>query len=266
MPEPSEVEPKDEWPHHELYKRVKDALFALPSHFKSDISIRGLDAEDLFSMGGVLAAAIEQNVVDTLNGMRTVWDPNSQYSNCSFVRQAQTFPDVLFVQHSDGGSQKPIMGVELKGWYLLSKEGEPSFRYKITPDACAPQDLLVVFCWALDDVLSGTPEIYEPYVTSAKRASHYVDYYWTEKRNTSQSTEIERPDDVTPYPRAKSKKIHDVPVKDGGNNYGRVARTGMMDEYVSRMISKTIAGIPADEWIRFLKKGYGNEDQGRFNF
>jgi hypothetical protein len=96
MEEPTEVEPAEDWEHRELYDRVKDAIFALPSHFDSDISIEGLDAEDLFSLNSVLAAAIEDNVVKTLNSMRSVWDPEDEYSDCSFMRQAQTFPDVSF--------------------------------------------------------------------------------------------------------------------------------------------------------------------------
>ena len=30
------------------------------------------------------------------------------------------------------------MGIELKGWYVLAKEREPSFRQKVTPAACSP--------------------------------------------------------------------------------------------------------------------------------
>lgn len=30
------------------------------------------------------------------------------------------------------------MGIELKGWHVLAKEREPSFRYKVTPAACSP--------------------------------------------------------------------------------------------------------------------------------
>ena len=43
-----------------------------------------------------------------------------------------------------GSQSAPLLGIELKGWYVLSKEGEPSGRYKVTPAACAPQDLLVI--------------------------------------------------------------------------------------------------------------------------
>jgi len=253
MSEPQEIEPSDDWKHREVYSRIKSAIFALHSYFDSDISIQGLDAGDLFSLNSVLGAAIEDNVVETLNSMRSVWDPNDKYANYSFTRQSQTFPDILFVRHLESGKSNPIMGIELKGWYLLSKEEEPSFRYKVTPNACADQDLLVVFAWSLSQVLSGEPELYEPYVTSARRASNYVDYYWQELRDTKLDTSINRPDDVSPYPASKSDKIQDEPVSDSGNNYGRVARTGMMDDYSNRMLDKELAGIRARDWVKFLK-------------
>lgn len=262
MEEPQEIQPAEDWEHRELYDRIKDTISALPSYFNSDISINGLDAGDLFSLNSVLATAIENNVVETLNSMRSIWDPDDEYVDCSFKRQAQTFPDVMFVRHLEGGEVEPIMGIELKGWYLLSKEEEPSFRYEITPDACARQDLLVVFTWALNDVLSGSPEIYEPYITSAKRASHYVDYYWTELRDTSLDTTIERPNqEVSPYPSAKSDEIHDEAVEDSGNNYGRVARSGMMDDYNEQMLQKELAGIRAKDWIKFLKISRSDDPQ-----
>ena len=266
MDEPQEVEPPEDWEHRELYDRIKSAIFALPSRYDSDINIEGLDAEDLFSLNSVLAATIEDNVVETLNEMRSVWDPDDEYADCSFIRQAQTFPDVLFVHHSEGGKVDPIMGIELKGWYLVSKEKEPSFRFKITPDACAPQDLAVLFPWALDNVLSGSPELYEPYVTSAKRASRYVDYYWQELRTTDLDTTIHRPDNAEPYPDPKSDEIHDIPEEDSGNNYGRLARSGIMDDYKGRMWNKELAGIRVEEWISFLKNSEGNSQAQLSNF
>lgn len=253
MPEPDQITPRENWEHIELYERIKDAIFALPTHFESEINIHGIQANDLFNLNAVLGAAIEEQVVETLNSMRSVWDPNSEYTDCSFQRQSQTFPDVLFVRHGDEGNSETIMGIELKGWYLLAKESEPSFRYRVTPEACADQDLLVVFCWSLSNVISGEPRLHEPFVESAKRASQYVDYYWQELRNTSQDTLINRPVGVTPHPQTSAEEIQDEPVEDSGNNYGRVARTGLMDDYTERMLQRELAGIEAKHWIEFLK-------------
>ena len=252
--EPEETEPAEDWEHRALYDRVKDAVNALPSYFESDISIRGVEAEDLFSLNSLLGTAVEDSVVKTLNNIRSVWDPDGEYADCSFIRQSQTFPDVLFVRHSGGEAPEPIMGIELKSWYLLAKEEEPSSRYKVTPDACASQDLFVVFTWSLNDVISGEPELHQPYVTSARYASEYVDYYWRVLRDTDKDTSINRPSGVQPYPSSKVDEIQDRPEEPSGGNYGRFARSGMMDDYTSQMLEKKLAGISAKRWIRFLKE------------
>ena len=260
--EPIEEEPDEDWEHRELYDRVKEALFALPSYFNSEIFLEGIQAEDVFALNSVLAPAVEDTVVETLNSMRSVWDADDEYSDCSFVRQSQTFPDVVLVRHIGQGKKEPIMGIELKNWYLLSKEEEPSARFKTTVDACAKQDLLAVFTWSLDNVITGSPVLYEPYVTSAIRASNYVDYYWQTTRNTDLDTTIERPEGITPYPSSKSDEIHDDPVSDSGNNYGRLARSRIpdFDNYKEKMLNKKLSGIRAEEWIEFLKTN-GRDEQ-----
>jgi hypothetical protein len=182
--------------------------------------------------------------------MRPIWDPDEKYLEYSFVRQAQTFPDVLLRKKTDSSSN-PIMGIELKGWYLLAKEGEPSFRYKVTPDACAIQDLIVIVPWALDNVISGSPSVFTPYLESAKYAADYRNYWWQEVRNTSLDTTIHPPDSVSPYPN-KSDRITDRPEQDSGGNFGRYARTGLMDDYIDRAKREQLCGISADHWLRFF--------------
>ena len=39
---------------------------------------------------------------------------------------------------------------------------------------------------------------------------------------------------------------------DRGNNFGRLARTGLMDAYIDEMLELPLAGIAAKEWIRFF--------------
>ena len=148
-------------PKTSLYRRVADAVLALPSYFESDTTITGIQATDLFALNSVLSASIEVQVVRTLNNMRSVWDPTGSWQTYSFERQSQTFPDVRLVSR-DGDSLNIAMGIELKGWYLLSKEGEPSLRFATTPAACADHDLIAVVPWHLSDVLSGTPVITFP--------------------------------------------------------------------------------------------------------
>src|SRR6185312_16764485 len=86
--------PPTSWKHRRLYDRVLDALHALPARFRTSLRIAGISATDLFTLNTPLGAAIEPSVVESLNGLRELWDPDGQYEVYSFVRQAQVFPDV----------------------------------------------------------------------------------------------------------------------------------------------------------------------------
>ncbi len=89
-------------------------------------------------------------------------------------RQSQTFPDVLLRSLRD--ENEIIFGIELKSWYVLSKEGEPSFRYQVTPEACATADFIVIIFWLLSEVIAGTPRLLIPYKESARFAAEYRNY------------------------------------------------------------------------------------------
>ena len=91
---PHSVEPVD-WEHWLLWKRVKTALFACFDRFSTTTSIEGLMATDIFTLNNKLAATIEEVVVKTLNSLRFISDPNSEYDAYSFVRQSYTFPYVV---------------------------------------------------------------------------------------------------------------------------------------------------------------------------
>ena len=115
MNAPTPTEPTA-WEHYELWKRVRDALFACPDHFSTSTTIEGLLATDIFTLNTPLAATIEESVVKTLNDLRSVWDPHKTYQTYTFVRQPQTFPDVVLRELDN--DQHVLMGIELKGWYL----------------------------------------------------------------------------------------------------------------------------------------------------
>jgi hypothetical protein len=238
------------WPHTEIYHRVREALHALPSFFRTTTVIEGISATDIFTLNSALGATIENQVVNTLNQMRPVWDPDEQYLLYSFVRQSQTFPDVL-LRGAGQSRQEVILGIELKGWYLLAKEGEPSFRFQVTPAACAPQDLIVVVPWVLSNVIAGTPQVFPPYLESARYAAEYRNYHWQNLRRTSSDSKIEAPAGVGPYPR-KSDPIVDRPAADSGGNFGRFARTGIMDAYLQQTKAVPLCGIPAQNWLDFF--------------
>ena len=206
-------------------------------------------ATDLHTLNTVLGATIEEQVVRTLNLIRNSWDPDEKYALYSFVRQAQTFPDVLLRGTAAGDV---LLGIELKGWYLLAKEAEPSLRFQTTAAACSKQDLIVVVPWVLGNVISGSPVLFEPFVESARFAAEYRNYHWQRVRKTQQSTVIGIPDSVAPYP-SKSDQILDKPEADGGGNFGRLARTGLMDDYKHKLDDISLCGINAIYWREFLK-------------
>ncbi|MGH3978897.1 MAG: hypothetical protein ACRDRZ_07840 [Pseudonocardiaceae bacterium] len=251
-PEPPQPTSLPPGPRADLVENVRNALRALPFHFTSRTAIEGLEAGDLFSLNSVLGGTIEIQTVQNLNRLREVWDPNDQFPDYGFERFSQTFPDVRLVTRSES-KPSPILGVELKGWYLLSREGEPSFRYTATREACDPFDLLVVVPWHLSNVLSGVPIVYEPYIEQARYAADYRNYYWRYQRGVKADGRIESPEDVQPYPPAKAITA-DKPKSDSGGNFGRVARvSGLMDWYTELRLSTRVAGIEARHWVSFFK-------------
>ena len=253
MPEnpPERVEPTD-WKHYDLWQRVRHALFACPDNFTTPTNIDGLMATDVFTLNTVLGATIETSVVKTLNDLRSVWDPDSKYRTFSFVRQPQTFPDVVLRQRKNGSNI--LMGVELKGWYLLAKEKQPTFRFRVTPVACNPWDLLVVVPWVLSNVLAGSPVLMRPFVQGAKYCAEYRNYYWLHERESVSPGIIEHPEGVHPYPLSKSDEISDKASNDSGSNFGRIARYGLMKEYIDEMRHERIRGIAVHDWQQFFTK------------
>ncbi len=124
--------PLEDREHLDLYNGVREAVTSLPAYFRTETHISGIMATDLHTLNTVLGATIEEQVVRTLNLIRNTWDPNGRYALYGFVRQAQTFPDVLLRRIA---GDEILMGIELKGWYLLAKEAEPSLRFQVTEGA-----------------------------------------------------------------------------------------------------------------------------------
>lgn len=271
-----EAKAKYEAARIKLEDNVRDALASLPAHFVSQTFIEGLEAGDLFSLNSMLGGNIEVQVVQTLNRLRAVWDPDEEWEEYRFVRSAQTFPDVRLETESPSrmaNGQTVAIGVELKGWYLLSREGEPSFRYTVTRDACDERDLLCIVPWHLANVLSGRPVVYPPFVMSAQEAADQRNDYWTEHRRRADEEAAAKAvangkqpkvlppnyydlvspsrSNVHPYPPPKA-KVADKAVHDSGN-FGRVARTKGMDPYVERLLTNRVSGIEARHWVAFFK-------------
>jgi len=246
------------WEHRGLYEHIIEAIYALPDRFSSPLHIEGVPATDLFTMNSALGAAIEKSVVESLNDLREIWDPNKRYADYSFVRQTQCFPDVVLkTGRPDLVLDSILIGIELKGWFVLSKEGEPSFRYKINPECCSPADLLVVLPWVFSSVISGRPFLMDPIISEARFAALQRNYHWEwlRKNPTGQAQSLRG---ITPaldrryYPQ-KTAKSADIPISDSGGNFGRVARCGIMDSEIDARLSEPLLGIPADAWRRFIQ-------------
>jgi hypothetical protein len=61
---------------------------------------------------------------------------------------------------------------------------------------------------------------------------------------------------VAPYPEARD-EISDKPVDDKGKNFGRIARLGIMDEYVTTFDQVDLLGIEVARWRQFFKERTG---------
>lgn len=247
---PSRNPPPPTWPHHTLWERVSEAIKAIPAYFRTTTVLEGILGPDIFTLNTLLGATIEEQIVRTLNGLRPVWDPDRKHQTYAFVRQPQRFPDVVL--RRSGSSTDIILGIELKGWCLVAKEGEPSLRFLATPAVCGPQDLIVVVPWALSNVISGSPVAYTPFVELARYCAEQRNYYWEHQRKTAGSTGITLATHAAPYPK-KSDPISDRPLADPGGNFGRIARYGIMDTYVKETMETPLAGIPASAWLKFFK-------------
>ncbi len=247
---PAPAPPHRDWEHYDLYESVREAIFAVPGNFRSNVVIRGVQATDLFNLNALLGAAIEEGVVDTLNSLRKLWDDEERYAMYSFVRQPQTFPDVRL--QNVANPSDVLLGIELKGWYLLAKEKEPSFRFLATPAVCARSDLFVVYPWYLSEVISGVPRLAIPYVELARYVAEHRNHYWEFVMKHQKSARVVLSSASHPYPK-KTDEISDKAEQDAGRNFGRIARTGILDDFAQRSGDRLLSGIPAKHWRRFLR-------------
>lgn len=240
-------------PLTKLQRGVKSALMALSGEFDFGHTVSGVAATDLFSLNTFMGAGIELEVVRTLNKLRIIWDPDSEWSTYRFERSSQAFPDVKLIDGSGEGKKAVALGIELKGWWMLSKEGVPSLRYEVSPNACADHDLICVVPWYLSSAVSGEPQVVEPWIESARYAAEWRDYWWTVVRDSDNDRTLNYPEGAEPYP-TKADHVSVHPVEDGGKNFGRLPRCKpLMDEFIAKTMRTSILGISAEAWVKFLR-------------
>lgn len=239
-----------------LIEALRSIVFpSLPAECPIENNYCGILATDLFSLNTLLGSMIENKVVMFLNAHRHLWD-DGRWCEYHFIRSNESFPDVRLVRK--GNNHDIVLGIELKSWFILSKEGEPSFRYRTASEACDPADLLCIIPWYLSDAVCGRPVLAAPWVYSAKAAAEATKRYWIYERQTDKPMTVEErglevPDGVRPYMENARDKTNYKPTNDGGNNFGRLARTGIMSEFVEETLLLDILGIPANNWRLFLK-------------
>ncbi len=112
--------------------------------------------------------------------------------------------------------------------------------------------MIVVVPWALSNVISGSPKVFAPYVELSKYAAEYRNFHWQHLRQAKSASTIISPKGISPYPK-KSDQIADKPDSDSGGNFGRFARTGLMDTYLEKAKEVQLCGIAAEHWLSFFK-------------
>lgn len=239
-------------PRTALQRKVHRALHALPSYFSLDSQVSGIDATDLFHLGTMLSAGIEVEVVRTLNRLRDLWDPDGQWLSSRFERSREAFPSVRLVRR-DTGTPSIALGIELQSWFVLAKEGVPHVRYRVTPAACAPHDLVCIIPWHLSDTVAGTAQVVEPWVANARYAAQWRDHWWQFVRQTQDAPGIYHPPDASPYP-VRAGLVDAVPHDEGGHDFGSLAHcTPLMDDFLDRVSRHELLGIAVRDWYLFLR-------------
>jgi len=244
---------EEEWPYFHLWERVREALFALPAYFRIDAGLPAIPATDLHAANTLLGAVIEESIPRTLNQLRTLWDADREFSDWEFHRQPQTFPDVVLRRVSPTGVET-LFGIEIKSWYALSKEEEPSFRFNVNRNFCHPADLVAIYPWALDAAVAGKPTLFRPLVAGARKAARVREESWLQKAQSEEWKKIVKPNpDEARFHPTREDRINDTSPRDSGNNMGRLARTGIWKVEIDQlMIQERISGIPLKAWQAFL--------------
>lgn len=246
------------WEHLELWQKVRECIYQLPDTFRLDVELPTLPASDLPAANTLLGTTIEDHIPVALNRLRNVGDRDNKYPAYVFKRQPQSFPDVVFVRPG-AENETPLFGIEVKGWYLLAKEMEPSFRMTVAQGYCNRCDLAVVVPWALSSAISGTVRLFKPLVISARTAARIRNEHWEYKNRKVRL--LKEPNGGWKHYRSVRDEINDAAVSDKGKNFGRIARTGIWDHEISTLLEREdISGIPLKAWHHFLKHSSSGKD------
>lgn len=91
-------------------------------------------------------------------------------------------------------------------------------------------------------------------MAEAKFAAQLRNYHWQSSRTgRGGNAGITLATHRTPYPAQKTDQSSDRADGDGGGNFGRVARYGLLDTFVDATHKQLAAGIPIKAWLKFFK-------------
>jgi hypothetical protein len=91
----------------------------------------------------------------------------------------------------------------------------------------------------------------QPYIEQARYIALYRNWHWEHGRKAKHNPVV-LSTMTTPYP-TKGNTISDKATSDQGGNFGRIARTGIMEEFKDGVNARLLSGIPAEHWRAFLK-------------
>ena len=165
----------------------------------------------------LVGSAIEEVIADVLN--RSMPDDSFDNKlNCKF-------PDI----YRRDKTGKIVSAIEIKSWWIHSKEKKPCFRFSTSKDACGPDDIIVLVSWVFNQ--SGNPEVKSVFVENCHELIRQRNQRWCEDHpgDSIVSPLCER------YGGTGRTQITDRPLNgDKGNNFGRLARSKIpaLDEWI----------------------------------
>ena len=179
----------------------------------------------------MLGATLEVQVVETLNRIRDVWDPNDNWPLYRFDRQAQTFPDVLLRRQTAQGFDVAL-GIELKGWYVLSKRERaqlPVLRLPRRLHQMGPTRRHTLA--PLQRAVRNSPRRRARAVVSPTHRRIPQLVVGTQAQEPNRDPTIRPADNPQPYQQRSNTSDGPAPGADRGGNFGRIARIGIMDTW-----------------------------------